>query len=139
MVQNLHQFFRFILVGLLAVGMDFVVYFGLLQVAPFIPLPISKAMSFICGAIVSFTGHRSFVFKAHDRHPRYQILPFAILYGSSLIANNLVNSAVLNLTGIKIVAWFIAICTSTTMNFLGMKFKVFKKSLPLFTSSKTVL
>lgn len=127
MAQTLFQGLRFLVVGGLAVGVDFVVYFGLLFFIPSIPIPLAKALSYISGATVSFVGHRSFVFAAQDRHPKHQIFPFIILYGSSLIANNLVNQLVLNLTQIKVLAWFVAICTSTTINYLGMKFAVFKK------------
>ncbi|TSC88414.1 MAG: GtrA-like protein [Microgenomates group bacterium Gr01-1014_16] len=134
MVQTLNQIIRFVFVGALAVGVDFVVYFGLLFIAPIIPIPLSKAISYISGATVSFVGHRSFVFQAQNHHPRHQILPFIILYASSLIANNLANQVVLNLTQIKVLAWFTAICTSTSMNYLGMKFGVFKKSQTPFTS-----
>lgn len=134
MVQNLYQALRFLFVGGLAVGVDFVVYFGLLFFIPSIPIPLAKALSYISGATVSFTGHRSFVFAANDRHPKHQILPFVVLYGSSLIANNLVNQIVLNMIQIKVLAWFTAICTSTTINYLGMKFGVFKKTIIPFTS-----
>ena len=114
-------------VGGLAVGVDFVVYFGLLFLLPVIPISLAKAISYICGATVSFIGHRSFVFTVHDRHPQHQILPFSVLYSSSLVANNLTNLVILNLTGVKILAWFVAICLSTTINYLGMKFGVFRK------------
>ncbi len=127
MAQDFKQAVRFLIVGVLAVGVDFVVYFGLLRFVPIIPIHISKGLSFICGAFVSFVGHRSFVFAANDRHPKHQILPFIILYASSLVANNVVNSAILNLTHVKILAWFLAICTSTSINYLGMKFIVFKR------------
>ncbi len=116
------------IVGILAVGVDFVVYFGLLHFFPGVPTYISKAISYISGMVVSFTGHRTFVFQAHHHQARQQILPFIILYGSSLVANNLVNQVILNLTGLKVLAWFTAICTSTSMNYLGMKFGVFKRT-----------
>lgn len=127
MNQTFKQMIRFLFIGGLAVGVDFVVYFGLLFLLPSIPIQLSKAISYLCGMVVSFVGHRTFVFEAHDRRPRHQILPFIILYGSSLIANNLVNQIVLNLTTIKVLAWFLAICTSTSINYLGLKFGVFKR------------
>ncbi len=126
MTQTLNQIIRFVFVGTLAVGVDFVVYFGLLFLLPVIPISLAKAISYICGATVSFIGHRSFVFAAHDRQARHQVLPFIILYGSSLIANNLINQVILNLTEVRVLAWFIAICSSTTINYLGLKFRVFR-------------
>jgi len=125
-VQTSIQLMRFVFVGGLAVGVDFMVYFGLLFLLSGISTPLAKAISYICGATVSFVGHRSFVFAAHDRQARHQVLPFIILYGSSLIANNLINQVILNLTGVRVLAWFIAICSSTTINYLGMKFGVFR-------------
>lgn len=75
MTQTINQMMRFVIVGGLAVGVDFVVYFGLIFLLPVIPIPISKAISYVSGMFVSFVGHRSFVFAAYDRHPRQQILP----------------------------------------------------------------
>lgn len=120
---------RFVFVGGLAVAIDFVVYFSLLHSASFIPISVSKAISYVFGAIVSFVGHRKFVFSATDSHVRHQILPFVVLYFGSLVSNNIANHLILFLTQIKILAWFIAICTSTTINFLGLKLVVFKKEL----------
>ena len=116
------------MVGGIAVGVDFVVYFGLLYLFPTIFVPLAKATSYLSGMVVSFLGHRRFVFKAVDQHPHQQILPFIILYGSSLLANNLVNQLILNLFHIKVLAWFISICTSTAINYVGLKFAVFKNS-----------
>lgn len=126
MTHDIKQLIRFLIIGVFAVGVDFVVYFGLLFILPGIPTAISKAISYICGMVVSFLGHRTFVFQAGDQHAKHQVLPFILLYGSSLVANNLVNQVVLSLSEIKILAWFLAICASTTMNYLGMKFGVFK-------------
>ncbi len=119
---------RFLIVGVLAVAMDFAVYFGLLQIITQIPIPLAKTISYLSGMVISFVGHRNFVFKADHHKPQHQILPFVILYGGSLVANNLMNALVLNVTHIKVLAWFLSICTSTSINYLGMKLGVFKKN-----------
>lgn len=121
------EMIRFTTVGIFAVAIDFIVYFVLIFFFPHLTI-FSKALSYICGNIVSFVGNRQFVFYASENHPLKQILPFTLLYGSTLIINNVINEWILNLYGIKLLAWFIATAVAVSINFLGLKFIVFKKS-----------
>lgn len=122
------QLFRFVFVGVGAVVVDFVVYFALSRDFPALPLSVAKALSFISGACVSFLGNRGFVFRTEERTHR-QWVSFVALYFLSLCLNNLVNSGVykLALPYPKLLAWFCATGASTILNFLGMKFFVFKR------------
>ncbi len=116
---------RFLLVGSLAVLTDFIIYFMLI----FFNLPTSpaKGISWISGNIVSFFGHRKFVFHATDKKAKYQILPFALLYFSTFLINNVVNELMLQFTSFKLLAWFIATAVAVSINYLGLKLVVFKK------------
>lgn len=120
------EMIRFASIGVFAVATDFVIYFLLVFLN--LPISLSKSLSYICGNIISFVGNRTFVFNATKKHLFYQILPFALLYGSTLIINNVVNQWLLNIYGIKLLAWFIATGVAVSINFLGVKFIVFKKS-----------
>lgn len=125
MSTQIRELFRFASVGVFAVATDFIVYFLLVFLN--LPTTLSKALSYICGNIISFTGNRTFVFKATKNHLLKQIAPFILLYGSTLIINNVVNQWLLNIYGIKLLAWFIATGVAVSINFLGLKFVVFKK------------
>lgn len=126
--NQLLEIFRFASIGIFAVATDFIIYFGLLFFFPSFPTSPTKAFSWICGNIVSFVGNRKFVFFSTNRHPIYQIGPFAILYGSTLLLNNIINELVLSAFGVRIFAWFVATAVAVTINYLGMKFIVFKKN-----------
>src|SRR5690348_11070541 len=85
--EHVAQVFRFVFVGMGAVVVDFVVYFA---VSRFLPPSTSKAISFVCGACVSFLGNRGFVFQTKERTHR-QWMSFVFLYFLSLCLNNVVN------------------------------------------------
>lgn len=123
------QLLRFVLIGMGAVVVDFVVYFALSRALPSLPLSVDKAASFVSGACLSFVGNRGFVFRAKERTHR-QWMSFVGLYFVSLCLNNVVNGGVLQLPvpDRKLVAWFCATGASTILNFLGMKLFVFKRA-----------
>lgn len=124
---QLWEMIRFLVVGSLAVLTDFVLYF--LLVFWGLPTSPSKGISWISGNLVSFFGHRRFVFHATHQKPQYQIVPFIFLYASTFLINNVLNEWVLHLYGIKILAWFIATAVAVSINFLGLKFVVFRRHL----------
>ena len=124
--SQVYELIRFGIIGAIAVFIDFIVYFALIKFT-FIPIFIAKGTSYLCGASFSFVGHRFLVFNARDKHPKKQVLPFTLLYLSSLIINNILNALMLSLTNIPLLAWFVSIVVAVTWNYFGMKFVVFKK------------
>lgn len=124
--HNLWELVRFAGVGLFAVATDFVVYFALLFVLPVIPTVTAKTISYICGNIVSFVGHRTFVFRATNKRAIYQVGPFALLYGGTLVLNNIINELALSVTGVYLLSWLLATTAAVSANYLGLKFAVFR-------------
>jgi len=120
------QLGRFLVVGLSAVGVDFLVYFAITGFVPFVATSIAKAASFIAGAVLAFALNRGFVFRSGGEAKR-QLAPFAMLYLMSLLLNNGVNAALLGWGATRFIAWFIATGASTVSNFVGMKFVVFRE------------
>lgn len=110
----------------MAASTDFILYFLFLYLFPDIPTSPIKALSYICGNIVSFLGHRTFVFNAQRVNAKKQILPFIVLYALTFLLNNVTNEVSLNLFENRLISWFIATSVSTIVNFLGMKTWVFK-------------
>lgn len=117
---------RFLVVGLSAVGTDYLVYMVLGRL---LPTAVAKAISFAAGAVLSFVLNRLFVFRAKEKGKvSTQVGAFVLLYATSLLLNTAVNAGGLALAFPRGLAWLFATGTSTVTNFLGMKFIVFAEA-----------
>lgn len=120
------ELMRFLVVGLSAVGTDFLTYMVLVR---FLPPSVAKGLSFAAGAVLSFVLNRVFVFRAKQKGKvTRQAGAFVVLYLTTLLLNMAVNAAGLWLGLPKPVAWLFATGASTVSNFLGMKFIVFAEA-----------
>lgn len=117
---------RFGIAGAGAVVADFSIYFALLRLSPGVSPSLSKATSFVCGAVVSFLLNRQFVFRA-DGKAAQQVPRFVVLYLMTLGLNTSANALALWLGAPKLLAWLLATGTSTVSNFVGMKLVVFRR------------
>lgn len=123
--QNKQELLRFLVTGCLAVGTDFISYYVLLQ---WLPVDMAKAISFILGSVVAFVLNKLWTFES-DKKLAPAMLNFTTLYSLTFFANVLVNHFVLLwIVDIKLVGFLFATGTSTVLNYLGMKFWVFKPS-----------
>ncbi len=126
----------FLLVGATTVLVDYAGY-SLLLVAN-LPLDIAKAVGFLIGTVFAYFANKHWTF-GHSEPARGSVWRFTLLYGLTLAANVLVNAAFLQIllgqrwahTG----AFLVATGVSATLNFLGMKFLVFRQSASLSGSS----
>lgn len=118
----------FIVVGLLTVVIDFLVYrgivWGLLD-----DVNLAKAIGFLAGTIFSFFANKLWTF-GHKDHAQGSVWRFAPLYGLTLLVNIYVNALVLSiLSGPEkaiLVAFITATVLSAFINFIGMKYFVFR-------------
>jgi putative flippase GtrA len=118
------ELMRFLVTGIMAVGVDFSGYWLL---AEMIPADLAKGSSFVMGSIVAFIFNKLWTFE-HDAKLSNAAIQFTCLYSLTFIANVAVNHFILTLgMEIKLLAFLIATATSTTLNFLGMKFWVFRQ------------
>ncbi len=115
---------RFLVTGILAVGIDFSSYWLLVDM---LPSDMAKGFSFILGSIVAFIMNKFWTFE-DDAQLGNAAFQFACLYSLTFSANVAVNHLVL-VYGIelKLQGFLFATATSTTLNFLGMKFWVFRQ------------
>lgn len=127
MSSSLHgQLGRFLIVGTCTVAIDFLAYRLFLLVD--VPFNVAKATSFVIATAVAYLLNKAWTF----RHPGgvRQAWSFAALYAGTLVVNVSVNAvalAALRDASWRIVAAFlVAQATSTTLNFLGMRFVVFR-------------
>lgn len=122
-----NEFPRFIVTGILAVATD---YFGYLVLINIINVDISKACSFVLGSIVAFYLNKFWTFES-DKTAAAAIVPFIVLYSSTFLINVSLNHfSLVYVTDMKTIAFLIATTASTILNFIGMKFWVFKVQHP---------
>lgn len=128
-----YELVRYIIAGSGAVCADLLTYWLLL--GAMYPSP-AKAFSFVAGTIVAYTLQKFWTFKRSE-HSWNEMLKFASLYSSSLIANVAVNKLSLyliqtycpHLQSVQYqISWLLATGTSTILNYIGQKFWVFKKT-----------
>jgi putative flippase GtrA len=118
---------RFIVTGILAVATD---YFGYLALIKIIDVDLSKACSFVLGSIVAFFLNKFWTFES-DKKAVAAIMPFIVLYSSTFLINVSLNHfSLVYVTDMKTIAFLIATSASTILNFIGMKFWVFKVHHP---------
>ena len=91
----------------------------------FLSYDVSKAISFLFGAIVAFIMNKYWTFENYEKSYK-EVLQFGVLYGISLTANVVANKLVLEYTSLILLAFLVATGISMTLNFLGQKFFVFK-------------
>ncbi len=118
----------FLVVGITTVLIDFVVYtilFKLMHTNP----ELAKGISFITGTVFAYASNRKWTFE-HQGAIHTNIVPFCLLYASTLFVNVSANGLLLDLFEHIIfgylIAFLIATILSATLNFAGMKWWVFK-------------
>ena len=136
MNKTKNELIKFIISGCCAVATDMLGYYLL---SLFLPLSISKAVSFLAGTGVAYFMNKYYTFGRKEKSFE-EVRNFIFLYLFSLAANVLVNkislllcpvifanvSIINNFETIKVFAFVAATGTSTVINFIGQKFWVFK-------------
>jgi putative flippase GtrA len=117
----------FLIVGTLTVGIDFLSYTLLLGAG--VQYAFAKAIGFVVGTVFAYFANRWWTF-AHRQHAPGSVFRFAILYMLTLGGNVLINNAVLLMAqemdwAVRI-AFLAATGVSAALNFLGMRFFVFR-------------
>lgn len=124
MIINPRQLLSYLMVGLFAVFVDFMVYIFLkdfINIDPF----TSKRVSYISGAIISFFFNKKLTFKSESNY-FVEVILFIIIYAMSFFLNSLIHDfAYQNLDGYY--PFIIALITSIVFNYLGQKYIVFRK------------
>ncbi len=115
---------RFLVTGILAVGIDFSSYWLLVET---MPPDTAKGFSFVLGSIMAFIMNKLWTF-GDDTQLGYAAFRFACLYTLTFSANVAVNHLVLAYgMELKLLGFLFATATSTILNFLGMKLWVFRQ------------
>jgi len=124
----------FLIVGLLTVGIDFVIYRGFIYLQPFglDSINLAKGFSFISGTVFAYFANRFWTFNQQATGAG-SVFRFVVVYVLGLIANIAINylciewfsSPTLALEYTLLIAFILATGVSASFNFIGMKFFVF--------------
>lgn len=107
---------------------DLVVYLVILWLG--LAIPVAKILGFVTGSIWSFFGNKHFTFRAATQGAK-PIVIFALIYILTLGINAVTNSLALAYLS-KVIpfatlcAFIIATGLSALLNFIGLKYLVFK-------------
>ena len=122
--QNFLEIYRFLIVGICSVSIDFIFYYFFIYFDFFDPNN-SKRISFIIGAIFAFYANRNYVFRINQKKFSQYIM-FSILYFTSFILNSIVHDYIYLISNLTLVSFLCATMVSTITNFTGQKFLIFK-------------
>lgn len=118
----------FLVVGVLTVLIDYLIY-GSLVWTQFLTVDIAKGISFVFGTIFAYFVNKFWTF-GHKRHAKGGVWRFSMLYATTLLTNVIVNALALNtlasLSWAVQISFLMATFISAAMNFIGMKYFVFK-------------
>lgn len=124
----------FLIVGLLTVGIDFLIYRGFIYLHPFglDSVNIAKGFSFISGTIFAYFANRFWTFNQQTTGAG-SVFRFVMVYILGLVANIVINylciewfsSPALAKEYTLLIAFILATGVSAALNFIGMKFFVF--------------
>ena len=120
----------FVVVGVITVLIDFIVYIVLVEFR-LSDVNVAKGVGFVSGTIFSYFMHRIWTF-GHKTHKPGTVWRYVLLYMSTLGVNVSINSFILifllEFQFIILLAFLIATGASTIVNFIGMKWFVFKET-----------
>jgi len=121
------QIRRFLFVGSLTVLVDLAIYILCLEVGLLVSL--SKAIGFLAGTFFAYAVNRFWTFESRRSH--VAVFNFLLLYLFTLVANVTVNQIIFDAISSgekgRLFAFLVATSVSATLNFLGMKYIVFRE------------
>lgn len=128
----LTQVLRFVLIGGFCALVDSGIYWLLLQAGLWVHL--AKALSFIAGTTTAFFLNRRFTFTGAQKGGAGQLGGFVLLYTVTFFVNVGTNALALHLLPDLhwrvALAWVLAQGTATTINFIMLKWVVFREARP---------
>lgn len=131
-----YQVLKFTVTGFCGLFADMSMYRMLVKAG--LHVSPAKALGCVCGTIVVFFINRAWTFSSPQRSSA-QVFRFALLYGTTITLNT-----TLNTLGLKLVphpwqlAFVFATAVTTLINFLGLKFLVFRQPRISFAPSSAV-
>lgn len=131
--KNLRYILRFLIIGMISVTIDYYVYNFLHSIK--ITVHLAKGFGYIAGMIFGFVGNKVWTFQSSNK-PNTELPLYVIIYACTFGVNIGVNALFLDLLNkidhsnyIINGAFLVSTGMSTILNFLGMRFIVFRKGI----------
>lgn len=129
--RNTKKIKNFLLIGALAVLIDYFLYSTLMHLH--FSISFSKAIGFLFGTFFSFLGNRNITFKS--RYSKLVIFKYFILYSFTMNLNIFLNIIFIDffssLKLVKQLSFFIATGSCAVLNFIALNFLVFVKGVKM--------
>ncbi len=119
------ELIKFIAVGFVSTAFNFIFYFLIYKV--FDQILLASVIGYSIGIINSYLIGKKWVFKDKSKINKKSILLFLIVYFIGGILSSFLIFLTNRIMNNYIFAWFLGTCYSTTNNFLGSKYLVFRK------------
>ena len=113
----------FLMVGLAATLLDLGLY--LIMTKSGVTENLAKALSFLSGTLTGYLGNTKFTFSGSSPSP----LKYLLTYSFSLLVNVGVNATAFSIWNSHLFGWTMATATSTTLNFLGLRYYAFTQKV----------
>jgi putative flippase GtrA len=114
---------KFLLVGLAATLLDLSSYFIMTNSG--VSENLAKALSFLGGTFTGYLGNTKFTFSGSSPSP----LKYSLTYSFSLLVNVGVNAIAFQIWDSHLFGWIMATASSTTVNFLGLRYYAFAQKV----------
>lgn len=119
-------FLKFLLIGGVSTGIDYVIYSALIQ---YIPVTFSKLCSMLCSTFFSFLINKNWTFQSREQNWFESLRKYYLAQIANISVNVLMNTLLFSLTKNKTAAFIGATAIAMSINFLLQRFYVFKKKL----------
>ena len=119
------SFFRYGLVGVLSVCVDFILLFAFFDILRF-SLDISVTASFLISSIFNFSMHRNYTFKKFNSKMSYQLLKYILLVFVSYFITVYSINYLVDIGWDIYISKFISVCIVYIYGYLFGKYFVFK-------------
>lgn len=116
---------KYLVTGCGSTATDFILYMTLCTIG--LPIPVAKICSGIVVTCISFFINRKWTFKADTGDTKQQVFKYFITQGCNIGGNTIVNSLVLSVLDIKLIAFVIATLVGMTISFTMQKLWVFRQ------------
>lgn len=122
------QILLFLPIGFFTVFLDYCSYLFILNYSN---IHFAKAVGFFTGTLFSYCANKTITFR-YQKNVKKSFVKFYILYFFSMCMNVIINSSINhylnNFQSTFLLSFFISTGCSAILNFLGMKYYVFKNS-----------
>jgi putative flippase GtrA len=119
------QLLRFLVNGLASVAIDACVYSLLLGAN--LARPFAKGASYLSGMLFGFFGNKYWTFSTR-KVSASEPIAYGLVYALTFAQNITTNSLILSWTGSPAIAFLTATGLSTVLNFIGLKWIVFRST-----------